>query len=235
MLDTVLFDLDGTLLPMDQDAFVREYFGLLSTKLAGYGYEPQRLIKSIWAGTQAMVRNDGLFTNEQVFWRTFRQIYGPHVMDDMPLFDEFYAGEFGLARKACGFSPCSAEIIGVLKAKGYRLVLATNPIFPAVATRQRIRWAGLMPEDFELVTTYENSRHCKPNPDYYRDILEQLGLKPEQCMMVGNDVGEDMVAKRLGMEEFLVTDCLINPALEEISAYRHGSLEALAGYVREKM
>lgn len=235
MIDTILFDLDGTLLPMDQDIFVKEYMTLLSGKLAGYGYEPRRLVKSIWAGTEAMVRNDGTQTNEQVFWRAFRQIYGPGVMDDLPLFEEFYAGEFGQVRKVCGYTPLAAELIGMLKEKGYRLILATNPIFPEVATRQRIRWAGLSPEDFELVTTYENSRHCKPNADYYRDIMALAEVKPEQCMMVGNDVGEDMVAKRLGMQEFLLTDCLINKSDADISAYRHGSMEALVGYARENL
>lgn len=235
MIDTILFDLDGTLLPMDQDVFVKTYMGLLAEKMALHGYEPQRLVKSIWAGTEAMVRNNGLATNEEVFWRVFRQIHGPDVMKDLPLFDEFYMTDFSKARISCGFDPLAAELIAVLKEKDYRLVLATNPLFPAVATRQRIRWAGLQPEDFELVTTYENSRHCKPNPDYYRDILAQTGAKPERCMMIGNDVGEDMVAGRLGMAVYLLTDCLINKKGENIDFYPHGSMEELLTYVKENM
>lgn len=231
----VMFDLDGTLLPMDQDEFVKVYMGLLAQKMAVHGYDPKRLVKSVWAGTEAMVRNDGLFTNEEVFWRVFRQIHGPEAMKDLPLFDEFYMTDFAGARTACGFAPQAVELVKLLKEKGYRLVLATNPLFPAVATRQRIRWAGLRPEDFELVTTYENSRHCKPNPDYYRDILRQTGMKPDECMMIGNDVGEDMVAKRLGMQVYLLTDCLINKKEENISAYPHGSMAELVEYVKENL
>lgn len=69
-----------------------------------------------------------------------------------------------------------------------------NPIFPAVATESRIRWAGLAPETFAWYTTYENIGYCKPNPDYYREILRYLDCRAEDCLMVGNDVEEDMMA-----------------------------------------
>lgn len=49
-----------------------------------------------------------------------------------------------------------------LKRRGFGVALATNPIFPSVATESRIRWAGLEPEEFALYTTYENTAYCKP-------------------------------------------------------------------------
>ena len=89
-------------------------------------------------------------------------------------------------------------------------ILATNPLFPAVATESRIRWAGLVPEDFLLYTTYENSRHCKPNPDYYWDIMNNLGAKPEECIMVGNDFDEDIFNHSVyGIHIKLQNICLI--------------------------
>ena len=51
-ITTVLFDLDGTLLPMDQSVFAQDYFGRLARKLAPYGYEPKKLIEAVWAGTE---------------------------------------------------------------------------------------------------------------------------------------------------------------------------------------
>ena len=63
-LTTILFDLDGTLLPMDNDAFTKGYFKLLAARLAPLGYEPAKLVDSIWAGTAAMVKNDGSQNNE---------------------------------------------------------------------------------------------------------------------------------------------------------------------------
>lgn len=115
-----------------------------------------------------------------------------------------------------------------IKEMGLRVALATNPIFPAVATESRIRWAGLEPEDFELYTTYESIGYCKPNPAYYREVAAKLGVDPEQCLMVGNDVEEDMeAAEQTGMRVFLLTDCLINRENRDISAYPHGSFSQL--------
>lgn len=232
MITTIFFDLDGTLLPMDQDVFVKSYFGSLAAKMAPLGYEPEKLVKAIWIGTGAMVNNPGGRTNEAVFWEAFTGIFGQDVLKEMPYFDSFYRNEFQNARHSCGFNPQAAQAIREIKAMGFRTVLATNPIFPAVATQSRIRWAGLTPEDFELITTYENSCHCKPNPDYYRDILEELKRNPEECVMVGNDVSEDMVAETLGMKVFLLTDCLINKENKDIQAYAHGSFPELMAFVR---
>ena len=226
-INTILFDLDGTLLPMDQEKFVNVYFKMLAAKLVPYGYEPQQLINAILAGIEAMIKNDGSQLNEDAFWKRFVDIYGDKVLADKPVFEDFYKNEFQDARSFCGFNPKAAETVRLLKDKGYRVVLATNPLFPSIATESRIRWAGLEPSEFDLYTTYENTSYCKPNLDYYRDILKRINCRPEECLMVGNDVGEDMVVEALGMQVFLLTDCLINTQKKDITAYPHGSFEQL--------
>ena len=227
----ILFDLDGTLLPMDQEQFTKAYFKLLAARLASRGYDPEKLIESIWAGVTAMVKNGGNCTNEEAFWRVFTQIYGEDAIKDKPYIDDFYAEEFNQVQSVCGFTPAAREVVDLLKEKGKMLVLATNPIFPAVATRNRMRWAGLAPEDFSWYTTYENCCHSKPNPEYYLDILKKIGLKAEECLMVGNDVAEDMVAETLGMKVFLLTDCLINKREQDITQFAHGGFQELMEYV----
>ncbi len=226
-IKAVLFDLDGTLLPMDQDIFVKAYFKGLSAKLAPLGYEPGQLIKVIWGGTDAMINNDGKKTNEEVFWDFFSKVYGEKSLNDQPHFEEFYKKEFQNVKEVCGRNENSYNLIHKLKEKGIRVVLATNPIFPAIATESRIRWAGLEPQDFEFYTTYENIGYSKPNPKYYTEILNRLGLEPQECVMVGNDVGDDMVAKELGMKVFLLTDNLINKTETDISAFPNGNFEKL--------
>lgn len=232
MTKAILFDLDGTLLPMEQEVFVRDYLGRMTAFLAPHGYDPQSLIKAVWAGTGAMVKNDGKALNEDVFWYVFNSILGRDAKQDLALFEEFYRTEFQKAKDSCGFNPAAVEAIRQIKDMGYRLILATNPLFPAIATYSRARWAGLNPEDFELITTYENSRFCKPNPDYYREILGKIALDGSQCLMVGNDVGEDMIAGTLGMKTFLLTDCLINKTAEDITQYPNGSFPELLHYIR---
>ena len=231
-ITTVLFDLDGTLLPMDQDVFVKDYFGRIAAKVAPAGYDPKELIDTIWRGTAAMVKNDGSKTNEAAFWDHAVSVYGEKILQDKYLFDEFYEMEFDKIKAVCGYDPAAAEIVRNLKERGIRVALATNPIFPAKATQWRIQWAGLQAEDFELYTTYENSSHSKPNPDYYKDVLGRLNVQPEECLMVGNDVGEDMIAQKLGMKVFLLTDCMINKANADISAYPHGGFEELKAFLK---
>ena len=86
-------------------------------------------------------------------------------------------------------------------------------------------------EDFEWITTYENSKYCKPNLRYYQEVLERLGVAPEDCLMVGNDVGDDMVAEELGMQVFLLTDCLINKTDKDLSRYPNGGFDELLRFL----
>ena len=226
----VLFDLDGTLLPMDQERFTKTYFQLLAAKLAPLGYDPAKLVDSIWAGTAAMVKNDGSCTNEEAFWRVFSQIYGEASLKDKPYIDTFYAEEFNQAKAACGFAPAAAETVDLLRTAGKTVVLATNPIFPAVATQNRIRWAGIDAEDFEVITTYETYHYCKPNPKYFQEVMEEFGLNPKECLMVGNDVQEDLTIRSLGVKTYLLTDTLENKKnipLEEVETEYKGTMEEL--------
>ena len=231
MIRTVLFDLDGTLLPMNQEIFTKDYFKRLVDKLAPHGYDPKKLIDAIWDGTAAMVRNDGRESNETVFWRRFSETFGEKALRDRPLFEEYYRVEFQQVAGVCGYTPEARETVDTLKGAGYRLALATNPLFPAVATESRIRWAGLSPSEFELYTTYENSSTCKPNPAYYRDILERLGCRADECLMAGNDAEEDMAASAVGMRVFLLTDCLINKAGRDIPQFPRGGFRELYAYL----
>ena len=179
-----------------------------------------------------MVKNDGTRTNEAAFWERMTEIYGGKILGDKGLFEDFYAHDFEKARAFCGFNAAAARVVRRAKERGYRVALATNPLFPRVATEMRIRWAGLEPEDFELVTTYEDSPYCKPNPDYYRYVLARLGASPEESLMTGNDLGEDVrAAGRAGIRGFLLTDCLINRENEDISALPHGGFDELEAFL----
>lgn len=231
-IKAVLFDLDGTLLPMDQSVFTKAYFGGLAKRLALRGYEPKKLIDSIWQGSAAMVGNDGEKTNEEVFWDKFSEIYGKDVRKDEPYFEAYYKEDFDGVKSVCGFNPNAAKAVEEIKSLGLRTALATNPLFPSIATEKRIAWAGLDASDFELYTTYENSHFAKPNPKYYEEILSKLHIQPSDALMVGNDVTEDMAAKSLGMQVFLLTDNLINKENKDISQYPNGSFNKLMEYIK---
>ncbi|NLJ81389.1 MAG: HAD family hydrolase [Firmicutes bacterium] len=223
----VLFDLDGTLLPMDQDLFVKAYLRELGSKGAALGLNPQKFVRTVMVGLEAMINNDGSQTNEALFWQVFVQDFGPETEKYAAEFQRFYSNEFRRVASAVSPTPLASEYMRLLRAKGYDLVLATNPVFPKAATLERMRWAGLDPDDFVLITTYEDFSFAKPNPNYYREILEVIGAKAEDCLMIGNDVQEDLAAKQVGMEVFLVTDDLINPDGLDISQFKRGDRRAL--------
>lgn len=236
MITTVLFDLDGTLLPMDQELFIKAYFKALRDKLVPFGYDGDEIVDVVWKGTAAMVLNDGSCKNETAFWRVFASHFGEERMNaDIPLFDEFYKKDFDEIKPLLGYDATAASTVNRLKEKGLRLVLATNPVFPAAAVEKRVSWAGLSIKDFELYTTYSNSSFCKPSVGYYTEILEKLKLSPESCLMVGNDVEDDMIAATLGMKVFLLTSCLINKKGVDISVYPNGGFAELYRYIEENV
>lgn len=231
MIKYILFDLDGTLLPMDQDNFIRAYFGGLAKKLMPLGYDKEQLIGAIWQGMGAMIKNNGKALNEVRFWDAFAQIYGENARKDEGTLTEFYENEFDAVQNSCGFDKRASDVIDLVRSRGFKAVLATNPVFPSIATEKRMKWAGLSPADFEIFTHYGNSHYCKPNLDYYREILSRLGADASECVMIGNDVCEDMVARELGMRVFLLTDCLINKENRDICEYPNGSFDELRAFI----
>ncbi len=232
-IKAVLFDLDGTLLPMDLKEFFREYFRLLSQKLYPLGFEDSKmLVKTIWQGVDKVCLNDGSRTNGDLFWEQFISVYGKTKEEHEKVMDDFYKNEFDLVKEKCGFTSDADKTVKEIKEMGLRTVVATKPIFPDLAIKKRIEWAGLDVEDFEYYTSYEKCTYCKPSPDYYTEIAKTIGLLPEECLMVGNDVSEDMTAEKCGMKVFLLTDCLINSENIDISRYNHGNFSQLLDYIK---
>lgn len=233
MFRHILFDLDGTLLPMDQDEFVKLYMPLLAKRFVKQGIEPENLIKLIWKGVSAMVMNDGTYTNEEAFWKSFESLSGVsrEQVEEETL--DFYENEFNEAIQATQPTKVSGKIINLLKEKGVKAYLTTNPIFPRCATMNRIRWAELDAEDFEVITTYEDYHYSKPNPLYFQEVMDQFHLDPKECLMVGNDVEEDLAIRKLGVKTYLVTNTMENKKNLPIDSDYVGTLEELYEFLEK--
>lgn len=209
-MKAVLFDLDGTLLPMDQEKFIGAYFKELAKVVCDDKIDAQTLSNMIWASTKAMVKNDGSRTNKDAFWASFEDAIGKDCERIKPLCDGFYTTKFHNVKAVTKDNLLAKKAVQLAGEKGRKVVLATNPLFPMDGQRTRISWIGLTEDDFEFITSYESDSFCKPNPQYFVSICERLGVKPEECLMVGNDEREDMyAASSIGMNCFLVTDCMI--------------------------
>jgi len=230
-IDTFLFDLDGTLLPMDIDEFIGLYFNEIGRELKDL-MEPKTLVKYIWSATEDMIRNTEQRTNEEVFMDSFARFVGENKLDlYRERFDKFYDTAFLKTKKCIGSTPYMKESVYILKDKGYQVAVATNPLFPRKAILHRIRWAGFEPEDFIYISCYEKNCYCKPHKKFYEEVLEDIGKKPEQCMMVGNDVQEDWLRVVWGIKTYLITDYLIHRTDEPIKCTYKGSYEDFYNFV----
>ena len=210
MVRVVLFDLDGTLLPLDVDAFLEKYTRAICAKVA-HITEPRAFVKQLLYATEKMLKDKTPeLTNQEVFWEHFLSgINAPHNQL-IPLMDEFYEKDFPDLGQDIQCDGEASALVARLKSRGIKMVLATNAVFPEAAVIERMRWVSVDPEDFEFITTYENMHFCKPHLEYYQEIIERLGERPENCIMVGNDVEEDMIAGKIGIKTFLYGDFLIH-------------------------
>ncbi len=210
MLKAIFFDLDGTLLPMNEEEFTALYMRLLCKTMAGHGYDPQSMTKALWGGVGKMYHNDGSQTNEDAFWTYFAGELGDHVLQDKPLFDEFYRNEFREVGNICKANPYAVAAVRYAKAKGLKTVLSTNPLFPLAGILTRMSFVGLQEDDFDWITTYDNSSWCKPNPKYFEALCKQLNLSPDEVFVFGNNDVEDYAcAKGAGIDCCLVGDMLL--------------------------
>ena len=212
MLKAVFFDLDGTLLPIDEKEFRNLYFSLLlESKGKKYHYGREEFIATLLEGMKNMVKNDGSKTNREVFWDAFVKNFGEDKREQEKDFDEFYKNEMYNLSMICEQTEESKNIIDYVHEIGLIPFLTTNPIFPMEGQIARMSFVGLKKEDFAYVTSYENSCYCKPNPLYFKSILEKFNLKPEEVLLIGNDDFEDGdCASALGIKVYLVKHHIIH-------------------------
>lgn len=230
-MKVVLFDLDGTLLSFDKVNFTKKYINCLVNYIVPFGYESKKIVDTIFAGTNSMKSNIGNKTNEEIFWEIFESVYGKKALEDKKIFEEFYNNSFDNINDEDRKNLEVVNAVKTLKDKGYKLIVASNPVFPLVAQKKRIKWAGLNPDDFDFITSYETMHFSKPSLKYYQEILEIVKAESEDCIMVGNDVTEDMIAKELGMKVFLIDGFIENKKNEDISCFPKGNFKQLLSYI----
>lgn len=231
MIDTILFDLDGTLLSLDMQRFAEIYFTEMGNMFKDM-MDPKLLVKYIWTATDEMIMNTEYKTNEEVFMNKFQQLIGGDISKYRERFDNFYDTLYLKTRESVQNQSIIKESIELLKKKNYQLVVATNPLFPRKAIHRRIEWAGLDLNDFSYITSYEDNHYCKPQLHYYKEILEVIGKRPEQCIMVGNDVQEDLVSLKLGLKTFLIRNHIIHRTKDEIDSTYEGFYEDFYDFVK---
>ena len=152
MYKNYLFDLDGTLLPMDMEKFVKLYFSSLCKRCTPViKIEPDALIKAMWAGTDAMTKNDNSRTNREAFWETAGKVSGADLEKFDDLFTDYYENEFIVPKDATSFTPYAKKSIDFIKKNGGRLIAATNPIFRLLQQNADLNGQEFLPTILNLL------------------------------------------------------------------------------------
>lgn len=230
-MKAVLFDLDGTLLRVDTQAMIDAYVRALARWFADR-IPPGRFLRALHTATQAMMRNeDPARTNRDVFAAAFYPAIGASEAAMAGPLAEFYARAYPTLRGSVRPDPAARQAVRAALDRGLQAVIATQPIFPETAIRQRLAWAGIGDLPFTHITTYETAHFCKPHPGYFLEIAETIGRKPGECLMAGNDADHDIAASRVGMRTFLVTDHVIGRAGALPAIDHTGTLADLAAFL----
>lgn len=207
MITTILFDLDNTLILFDEAKFFKAYINKVAPIMSDLA-SPHTLWRIILNATKAVLHNNGKLTNKEVFFQTFVKDLGGRgqTQEIWNRFQQFYENEFDHLKAQVVVNKGVSEIFSILNKKNMKIVIASNPFWPLIAMEKRMSWAGLDKKLVHLITHLENMHFCKPRLEYYQEICTKIKEKPEDCLMVGDDPVNDMVAGKLGMKTFLITD-----------------------------
>ena len=228
-IKAILFDLDGTLINVDLKLFIPGYLKLLADFMSDL-LPKRKIIPKLLKSSEAVNKNNGQKTNEQVFFETFFPLDGYSKDDIQPLLDEFYKKEFKKLRQLTTKKPEARAVIQAIFDKDFDVVIATTPVLPLTAIQQRLEWADVGDFPYNLITSIENSCATKPNLTYYKQILQYLGYSPENALMVG-DEDKDMVAAKIGCQTFLIHSSNTELDLETPEPNYKGTLNDLKNLI----
>lgn len=202
---TLLLDLDDTLLDTNLDAFVPAYFQALSKHVVDRT-PPDVMLRALVSGMNMMNNNeDFTSTLEEVFDSEFYVRLGIEKEELVEVFNDFYENVFPSLSSITKQRIEAASLLEWALSKGYRVAIATDPLFPHKAIHHRIRWAGIDPDHVELISSFENFHFTKTHPAYYAEVLGQLGWPEGPVLMVGNDVDRDLIpANKLGLATYFI-------------------------------
>ncbi|MDR0832481.1 MAG: HAD family hydrolase [Bacillales bacterium] len=214
MIKNYIFELDQSLLMIDNQKFLKLYYQGIGKVFEKENIKAEEGLKHIYKVLMILLNNNGQQTNETLFWNYMKKVF-PNLQAEP--FVNYYENDYNLIKKDVDNNPYPRLIIKELNKKGYKVVIATNPLFPKIALVKRLEWAGIKEKDYAYISTYENSTYCKPKKEYFLEIINKLNLNIQESIFIGNDITDDFSDLPSDLKTLLVTDYLINNENKEIN------------------
>lgn len=238
---TLLLDLDDTLLDSNMDEFIPVYFHALGKAMEEH-VSPEKMLKYLMLGTNAMIAHD---SPDETLENLFNRNFYPYLDVERDALDleiaHFYDKIFPTLAYLTKARPEAVDLVEWAFAQGYRVAIATNPLFPKKAVYHRLRWAGLDPEQypFEIISSFESFHFSKPNPAYFAEVLGRMGWDDGLVLVVGDDPVRDLIgAEELGLAAYWIADddaTLPNGRTQPLGRGKIGDLRSWIESIDEKM
>ncbi|MBW6508037.1 MAG: HAD family hydrolase [Desulfuromonadales bacterium] len=233
-IKAILFDLDGTLLRVQMEHFIPRYVERLAAYCAPQ-IKPRRFTRAMLDAIRRLIteEGDGHISNEQRLFALLKQQLGiaeALLVESLAHYAEHHLDEL---HHLVHPIPLAQQIVNDCHRRNIPLVLATNPVFPRFMIEARMAWAELDLGLFRHLTSYENSRYCKPQAGYFAEIATLINVPPERCLMVGNDSSHDLAAAAVGMQTFLVDTWLVERNEQKWPCHYRGDHRALQIFLEQ--
>lgn len=211
-VEAVFFDLDGTLIDIDIELFVAGYLNRLTEQMGAWA-DPARATRVLHQAVAAMFANrDPGRTLEAILHQVLLAELSMSSLDYRESLARFCRDGLDSLRPLVKGHPLSSRLLKVSRDRGWKIALATNPIFPRAVVDARLSWGDLASDEFHHVCSYETEHFCKPDPLFFEELLDRMQVPAEACLMIGNDVLHDLSASRVGIRTCLLTPwCIKRP------------------------
>lgn len=228
-LSALLFDLDGTLLDLDGDAYLDQFIGWASQGMASL-VDPEAFRNAVLAAAiPAVARPHPGLSNRRVLWDAVAQALEMPAAALEEQFDRVTLAHLTDIYPGGGPVEGAHRLVDWAQQRRLRLAVATMPIYARRVVEERLGRAGLAAVPWDFIAT-DAMTSVKPHPDYFRDIAVALRVPPTACLMVGNDYFQDVPARQIGMETFYT-----GPLYPTLEVGRHGTLDALVEWLQTVM
>ena len=215
MIKAVLLDMDNTILANPDQVFAREFKQLAESFFMDL-WGISDISTLIHQGMRAMYDQPHYDrTNMEILIDTLQQNTQLPIEAVEDGLNVFYEQAYPALKPCVSPIPGAAELISYLRDHDYAVVIATNPLYPEWGVIQRLQWAGLPDSDYAFITHADNMHFIKPDPSYYAEIIARIGIEPDEAVIIGDGIENDIcAAKVIGIHTYYIGEDIHHPDIE---------------------